>query len=134
MNISENEIRFVFVRASGPGGQNVNKVASAAQLRFNVMKSLSLSNEIRERLLSVAKKQITRDGVLIIEARRFRTQEANRHDAIERLVKLIHKSVQKPKIRRNTKPTRTSKMLRLEAKHRRTRVKRLRRPISGTDE
>jgi ribosome-associated protein len=109
-------------------------VASAVQLRFEAVKSASLPEGIRQKLLSLASKQVTRDGVLIIEARRFRSQEANRQDALERLVKLIRRAAQKPKIRRNTKPTRASKTRRLDAKHHRARAKQLRRSIPGTDE
>jgi ribosome-associated protein len=132
--INENEILLDFIRGSGPGGQNVNKVASAVQLRFDVAKSASLTDEIRQKLFSQARKQVTKDGVLIIEARRFRSQEANRQDAIERLVKLIRRATQEPKIRRNTKPTRASKTRRLDAKHHRARTKQLRRPVPGADE
>jgi ribosome-associated protein len=132
--IDENEIQLDFIRGSGPGGQNVNKVASAVQLRFDAAKSASLTDEIRQKLFSQARKQVTKDGVLIIEARRFRSQEANRQDAIERLVKLIRRATQEPKIRRNTKPTRASKTRRLDAKHRHARAKQLRRPVPGADE
>jgi ribosome-associated protein len=126
ISIEENEIRQEFIQASGPGGQNVNKVATAVQLRFDVANSPSLPYEVRERLLSLARRQVNKEGVLIINARRFRTQGANRQDAMERLVELIRKAARKPQIRRKTKPTRTSKMRRLEAKHRRARTKRLR--------
>ncbi len=127
--IDENEIQEDFIRASGPGGQNVNKASTAVQLRFDVAKSPSLPDEVRERLVSLARKRISEDGVLIIDARRFRTQRANRRDALERLVELIRKAAQKPQIRRKTKPTLSSKIRRLETKHRRTRTKRLRRSI-----
>jgi ribosome-associated protein len=126
ISIEENEIREEFIQASGPGGQNVNKVATAVQLRFDAANSPSLPYEVRERLLSLARRKVTKEGILIINARRFRTQGANRQDAMERLVELIRKAAQKPQIRRKTKPTRGSKMRRLEAKHHRARTKRLR--------
>jgi len=131
--LDQNEVQEEFIRASGPGGQNVNKVATAVQLRFDVVNSRSLSDEVRQRLLSLARKRITDDGVLVIEARRFRSQRANRRDAMERLVELIRKAVQKPPTRRKTRPTLASKELRLEAKRRRARVKRLRRPVQDLD-
>lgn len=132
--IDENEIHQEFIQASGPGGQNVNKVATAVQLRFDVANSPSLPYGVRERLLSLAGRRITKEGVLIIYARRFRSQEANRQDAMERLVELIRKAAQKPQIRRRTKPTRISKMRRLEAKRHRAKTKRLRRTVpEGSD-
>jgi ribosome-associated protein len=135
ISIEENEIHQEFIQASGPGGQNVNKVATAVQLRFDVANSPSLPYKVRERLLSLARRRVTKEGILIINARRFRTQGANRQDAMERLVELIRKAAQKPQIRRRTKPTRTSKMRRLEAKHRRAKTKRLRRTVlEGSNE
>lgn len=127
--IDENEIHQEFIQSSGPGGQNVNKVATAVQLRFDVANSPSLPDEVRERLLSLTRRRITKEGVLVIDARRFRTQGANRQDAMERLVGLIRKAVQKPRIRRKTRPTLGSKMRRLEAKRRRAQTKRLRSQI-----
>src|SRR4030043_2152001 len=127
ISIEENEIRQEFIQASGPGGQNVNKVATAVQLRFDVANSPSLPDKVRERLLSLARRQITKEGILIINARRFRTQGANRQDAMERLVELIRKAAQKPQIRRKTRPTLGSKMRRLEAKRPRAKTKRFRR-------
>jgi ribosome-associated protein len=127
--IDENEIHQEFIQSSGPGGQNVNKVATAVQLRFDVANSPSLPDEVRERLLSLTRRRITKEGVLVIDARRFRTQGANRQDAMERLVGLIRKAAQKPRIRRKTRPTLGSKMRRLEAKRRRAQTKRLRSQI-----
>jgi ribosome-associated protein len=120
------ELSFEFIRSSGPGGQNVNKVATAVQLRFNVRTSPSLSQEVRHRLIALAGKRITQSGELIIEARRFRSQAQNREDAIERLHQLIEKASIRPKSRRNTKPTAASRQRRLATKKRRSESKRLR--------
>lgn len=128
--IDENEIHEEFIRASGPGGQNVNKVATAVQLRFDVAKSRSLPDDVRERLMSLARDRITENGVLIIEARRFRNQGANRKDAVERLWDLITKAEQKPQIRHKTRPTLGSKIRRLENKDRRAKTKQMRSSMS----
>jgi len=126
--LNEDEIKIRFIRASGPGGQNVNKVATAAQLHFDVANSPSLPDGVRRRLTQLAGRKMTEDGVLVITARRHRTQEQNRQDALERLVELIRRAAEKPKKRRKTKPTQASKKRRLDAKHRRSEKKRLRRP------
>lgn len=125
--IDESEIQQEFIRASGPGGQNVNKVATAVQLRFDVYNSPSLPDDVRKRLIRLSGRRVTEAGVLIIDARRFRTQERNRRDAIERLVELIRKAAEKPRPRRTTKPTLASKRRRLETKRRRSETKRTRR-------
>ncbi len=131
--IDENEIQEAFIRASGPGGQNVNKVSSAVQIRFDVANSPSLSDDVRERLMSMAHGRITEKGVLMIDARRSRSQGANRQDAVNRLVELIREAANKPKVRHKTRPTMGSKVRRLEAKDRHARIKHLRstRPDAG---
>jgi len=120
------------VRASGPGGQNVNKVASAVQLRFDVARSRSLSDEVRERLRQLAGSRMTDDGVLVIDARRHRTQAQNRQDARERLATLIRSAATRPRRRRKTKPPRASVEQRITSKKRRSETKRGRR-VAGDD-
>ena len=131
--IDEREIEQHFIRASGPGGQNVNKVATAVQIRFDVAHSHSLPEEVRGRLISLAGRRMTKDGILVIDARRFRTQERNREDAIGRLVTLIRAAAVRPKPRRRTKPTLASKRRRLEAKRQRSELKRGRRRVGSND-
>jgi ribosome-associated protein len=125
--IDEIEIHEDFIRSSGPGGQNVNKTCTAVQLRFDVAGSPSLPDGVRARLKKLAGRRITEDGVLIIEARRFRTQERNRQDARQRLIALIRKAWAGPKTRRKTFPTAASKRRRLEGKRHRSGLKRSRR-------
>jgi len=132
--LDDNELHFEFVRASGPGGQKVNKVATAAQLRFDVIRSPSLPPGIRERLLRIAGKKVTESGMLIIQAQRFRTQERNRQDAIDRLVALIRKAAEIPKPRHKTMAPLASRRRRIEAKQRRSQTKRMRRPIQPSEE
>jgi ribosome-associated protein len=132
--IDENEIQEEFIRSSGPGGQNINKVATTVQLRFDVASSRSLAEDVRERLISLGGRRITEDGVLIINARRFRTQGRNRQDAVERLAELIRRAAEKPKGRRKTRPTLASKIRRMEDKHRRAERKRMRQGIQSSNE
>ena len=105
VTIDEKEITFKVARGSGPGGQNVNRVESAVQLRFGVRRSASLPEHVRQRLERLARNRITRDGILIINARRYRSQERNREDAVDRLVALIREAAQRPRIRRKTRPS-----------------------------
>lgn len=133
VSIDDKEINLEFIRSSGPGGQNVNKVATAVQLRFDVAHSASLPEEIRRRLLDQARNRITEDGVLVIDSRTFRTQKANREAAIERFVDIIRKAARKPVIRRKTRPTTASKNTRLEAKQHHAATKRLRRQVIEDD-
>ena len=127
VSINENELTFDFIRSSGPGGQNVNKVASGVQLRYNIVTADTLSDEIKQRLYSIARNRITEEGVLIIEAKRYRTQEQNREDAIARLVALIYQATQQPKPRKKTRPSAASQAERIEEKKRRGAIKRSRR-------
>jgi ribosome-associated protein len=123
ISIDESEISETFIRSSGPGGQNVNKLATAVQLRFDVRHSPSLTHEVRARLERLAGRRLTRDGVLVITAHRHRTQERNRDDALERLVELIRAAAVRPTPRRPTRPTLGSKVRRLEGKKRRSDIK-----------
>lgn len=127
--IQEDEIQINFIRSSGPGGQNVNKVSSAVQLRFNVIESPTLPADIQERLVNLAGNRITDEGILIIEARQYRTQEQNRKAALEKLVKLIQEAAKEPSVRRETKPPLRAKERRLENKRQRSEIKRLRKNI-----
>ena len=129
LQIDERELQIDFVRASGPGGQNVNKVATAAQLHFDVRAS-SLPEEVKQRLTHLAGNRITSEGVLLIEAKRFRTQEQNREDAVRRFVELIRKSLVKPKARKKTKPTQAAKEERLKEKKRKGEIKKMRQSKS----
>ncbi len=125
LQIDEREVQFDFVRASGPGGQNVNKVSTAVQLRFNVHGS-SLPEEVKTRLVKVAGKRVTSEGVLVVEAKAFRTQEKNKEDAIARFVALVRRSLERPKPRKKTRPTQRSIEKRIESKKQRGEIKRMR--------
>jgi ribosome-associated protein len=126
ISIDESEIRESFVRASGPGGQNVNKLSTAVQLRFDVRHSPSLPNEVAVRLMRLAGRRMTKDGELVLIAQNHRTQERNRAEALERLIDLIRQAAVRPVPRRATKPTKASKQKRIEGKKRRSDIKSLR--------
>ncbi len=134
LGIPEDELRFRFKLASGPGGQNVNKVATAVELRFDVARSPSLPEPVRMRLLALAGRRINQEGELLIAARRFRSQERNRRDAIERLVALIQKATEAPRPRVRTQPTRAARQRRLEEKRRIGEKKQARRPVGSAGE
>jgi ribosome-associated protein len=131
--LDESEIVEQFIRASGPGGQNVNKVASAVQLRFDVDASLALDGETRQRLRALAGRRLSREGVIVLTAERFRTRERNRADALERLVELIRRAAERPKPRRPTKASAAAKAKRRENKAHRGQLKRSRRAYPGED-
>ena len=132
LTIDENDLDISFVRASGPGGQNVNKLATAAQLRFDTRR-IALPDDAAARLARLAGQRMTKDGVIVIHAQRFRTQERNRSDAIERLVELLREALVRPVPRRPTRPTLASKTRRLEGKKRRGDIKARRGPARFDD-
>jgi len=127
VKIDESEIQYDFIRTSGPGGQNVNKVASSVQLRFDIRNSPSLESEVKERLIKLAGSRVTDDGILIIEAKKYRTQEQNRYDATQRLIAWVQKALEKPKVRRATRPSLTAKAARVGDKKKRGEIKKTRR-------
>ncbi|HEY2229191.1 MAG TPA: alternative ribosome rescue aminoacyl-tRNA hydrolase ArfB [Xanthobacteraceae bacterium] len=133
ISIEERELEERFVRASGPGGQNVNKLSSAVQLRFDVRHSPSLAPDVRQRLERMAGRRLTREGVIVIMAQRHRTQERNRQDALDRLIELIREASVPPTPRRPTRPTRGSKERRLETKKNRSNIKNLRQGKPSLD-
>ncbi|MBL8098746.1 MAG: aminoacyl-tRNA hydrolase [Anaerolineales bacterium] len=127
----DSEIQLEYIRASGPGGQNVNKVATAVQLRFDIFNSPNLASDTKGRLILLAGKRVNADGILILEAKRFRTQEQNREDAIAKFYELIQKASVKPKIRKKTKATKASKEKRLSEKKKRGDIKKFRSRVDG---
>ena len=133
ISIDESELEESFVRSSGPGGQNVNKLSTAVQLRFDVRRSPSLPNDVALRLMRLAGSRMTKDGVLVLIAQNHRTQERNRAEARDRLVALIQEAAVKPVPRRATKPTKASRQRRIEGKKRRSGIKALRRTKPGWD-
>jgi ribosome-associated protein len=133
ISIAERELEEHFIRASGPGGQNVNKLASAVELRFDVRRSPSLPDDVRARLERLAGRRLTREGVLVINAERHRTQERNRKDARERLLELIERAAVAPVPRRATKPTASSRERRLQSKKHRAAIKGLRQKTSALE-
>jgi ribosome-associated protein len=131
--IDEEEIEWIFARSSGPGGQNVNKVETAVQLRYDVAGSITLPDEVKERLVRIAGRRMTSEGILLIEARRHRTRERNRQDALDRLLAFVERAAETPKPRKATRPSKASVRRRLEGKRRRGDLKRSRKPVTHED-
>ena len=127
ISLEEREVQFTFIRASGPGGQNVNKVATAVQLRFDIKNSPSLQDDVKTRLIGLAGSRVTEEGVLVLEAKRHRTQEQNRFVALARLKEMIRKAANPPKKRKPTRPSGASRAKRLRAKRNKAQIKKLRR-------
>lgn len=131
--LDDSELELKFVRSSGPGGQHVNKVATAVQLRFDVLASPTLPDDVRDRLIKLAGNRISDEGVLTIEASRYRSQTRNREDAVARLIELVRRATVRPKTRRATRPSANAKRRRLEDKRRRASTKQRRRPVHEED-
>jgi ribosome-associated protein len=121
--LDERELRFEFIRASGPGGQKVNKSSTAVQLRFDVLRSPNLPEEVRNRLMAIAGRRLSEEGILVIEAKRFRSQDQNRQDAVDRLIALIRQAVRKPRRRRPTRPGAAARERRVRKKKQRSAIK-----------
>ena len=134
LSVDENEIIFYFVRASGPGGQNVNKRSTAVQLRFDIVNSPSLSDTVKNKLINISGSKVSDKGILIIHAHRYRTQGNNRSDSLNRFVNLLQKASQKTKYRKKTKPPLSINEKRLKIKRRRSIIKKQRRPIDPNSE
>lgn len=131
--IDEKDLNYKFIRSSGPGGQNINKVSTAVQLKFNIKGNITLSEDIKKRLIGLSGRRVSEDGILLIEAKRYRNQERNRIDALNRLKNLILRSAETPKKRLKATPTKSSKIKRLESKKKRSDIKKSRRKVKDCD-